>query len=111
MAEKDMNVTTGSAAADTDKYRPFTADYEDFDGMDQRITLRFRRPGRKELTVIAKVEKAKQFDTMCNTLRQIVHPDEKDRITEIIRDEPMLAMSFADAVFKKCGAGVVEPGN
>jgi hypothetical protein len=31
-------------------YSPFTADYEDFDGKERKYTIRFRRPGRKELT-------------------------------------------------------------
>lgn len=107
----DPKTDTDTPDAGKDRYRPFTADYEDFDGVDQRITLRFRRPGRRELTTIAKAEKAKQFDVMCNVLRLIVHPDDKEHMTGIIATEPMLGMAFANAVFNKCGANAVEPGN
>ena len=93
------------------KYSPFTADYEDFDGNECKYTLRFRRPGRKELTTIAKASKTKQFDVMCKIITEIAHPDDATAMKDIIKTEPVLAMSFVDTVFKKCGAGVVEPGN
>ncbi|SHI61025.1 hypothetical protein [Halodesulfovibrio aestuarii] len=93
------------------KYSPFTADYEDFDGNERKYTLRFRRPGRKELTTIAKTSKAKQFDVMCKVITQIAHPDDVEQMKDIIKNEPVLALSFVDTVFKKCGSGVVEPGN
>lgn len=92
-------------------YSPFTADYEDFDGKERKYTIRFRRPGRKELTTIAKASKAKQFDVMCNIITQIAHPDDAAQMKDIIKNEPVLAMSFVDTVFKKCGSGVVEAGN
>jgi hypothetical protein len=103
--------TLSTEPKSTPAYSPFTADYEDFDGNERKYTLRFRRPGRKELTTIAKTSKTKQFDVMCKIITQIAHPDDADQMKDIIKNEPVLAMSFVDTVFKKCGAGVVEPGN
>lgn len=103
--------TPSTDPTSTTKYSPFTADYEDFDGNERKYTLRFRRPGRKELTTIAKTSKSKQFDVMCKIITQIAHPDDVEQMKEIIKTEPVLAMSFIDSVFKKCGSGVVEPGN
>jgi len=92
-------------------FAPFTADFEGFDGGQHRITLRFKKPGRKELIQLAKADKAKQFDVACNILTRIAHPDDQETVKEIIQDEPVLAMSFVDVVMRRCGAGVVEPGN
>ncbi|WP_291325242.1 hypothetical protein [Desulfovibrio sp. UCD-KL4C] len=93
------------------KYKPFTSEYDDFDGEAVKITHHFCKPGRKQLIALSKADKSKQFDTMGKVLGQLVEPKEKNSLEKDLTSEPMLVAAFADAIMKRCGAGSVELGN
>lgn len=95
----------------TDKYQPFTAEFDDFDGNERKETLRLSKPGRKELTLMARTSKEKQFDVLCKVMLGLVHPEDKEKLNKLIADEPVLAMSFAGALMKACGSDGVSRGN
>ncbi len=110
MAEKTKGKSTESAKVS--KYKPFTAEYDDFDEEAVKITHYFRKPGRKELVTLSKANKVKQFDTMAKVLGHMVEPKEKNTLLETtLKEEPMLVVAFAEAIMQRCGSGSVELGN
>lgn len=108
MSEVTKDIKNENAAQ---KHRPYTADFTDFDGAEQRKTLRISRPGRKELSLMAKTPKNKQFDTMCKVMTKLIHPEDAPALAEIIEDNPALALAFIDGLMSSCGVGSVTPGN
>lgn len=102
---------TTEAKKDDKKYQPFTADYEDFDGEECKETLRLSKPGRKDMSLMARTSKDKQFDVLCKIMRGLVHPEDKEKLNRVIDEEPVLAMSFAGALMKACGSDGVSRGN
>lgn len=105
-----MSNTTEMKKDDT-KYQPFTADYEDFYGNECKETLRLSKPERKDMSLMARTGKDKQFDVLCKVMLGLVHPEDKEKLEKFIKDEPVLAMSFAGALMKACGSEGVTRGN
>lgn len=93
------------------KFHAFTADFEDFDNSEKRFTFHFAKPGRRHIITLSKAEKAKQFDALTNVLAQICHPDERAELRDVLKREPVLTTSYADAILRRCGAQSVELGN
>lgn len=93
------------------KFHAFTAEYEDFDGAEKRFTFHFAKPGRRHIIILSKAEKAKQFDALGNVLGQLCHPDERQGLRDVLKAEPVLTTSWADAILRRCGAQSVELGN
>lgn len=98
-------------SAEGKTYRRLTAEFTDLEGVEREESLRFSKPGRKEIVRLANAPKAKQTDTLCKVLTALVHSEDRARFEEIVRDEQLLALSFGDQLMKACGAGSVRLGN
>ncbi|WP_027178600.1 hypothetical protein [Maridesulfovibrio bastinii] len=93
------------------QFKPFTAEYDDFEEQAIKLTFHFKKPGRKQLVSLSKADKSKQFDTMSKVLGQLVDPSERNSLDTELKKEPMLVAAYADAIMRRCGGGSVELGN
>jgi hypothetical protein len=93
------------------QFHAFTAEYENFDRREVKHTFHFAQPGRRHLITLSKAEKSKQFDALENVLAQVVHPDQRADLKAVLKAEPVLTTSYADAILRRCGAQSVELGN
>lgn len=98
-------------AIENKNYKLLTAEFTDLDGVEREESLRFSKPGRKEVARLATAPKAKQTDVICKVLASLVHSEDKEKFEKIVRDEQLLALSFGDQLMKACGAGSVRLGN
>lgn len=96
---------------DGKKYKLLTAEFTDLDGVEREESLRFSKPGRKEVTRLSTAPKNKQTDVLCKVLTGLAHPEDKEKFEKIVRDDQLLALSFGDQLMKACGAGSVRLGN
>ena len=92
------------------RYYPYTAAFTAADGEEIEVTHHFKEPGRSHIIQLAKAGQAKGFDAQHNLLRQLVHPDEKAGLEDLLGRKPLLVVAFADEVFKRAGAGAVFAG-
>ncbi len=99
------------AKKDETKYKKLTAEFTDLEGVEREESLRFSKPGRKEVTQLSTAPKNKQTDVLCKVLTSLVHPEDKEKFEKIVKDEQLLALSFGDQLMKACGAGSVRLGN
>lgn len=105
----------GSQAADCKilgdvRFYPYTAGFTAADGEEIEVTHHFKEPGRSHIIQLAKAGATKGYDAQHNLLRQLVHPDEKAGLEDLLGRKPLLVVAFADEVFKKAGAGAVFAG-
>ncbi len=107
-AKKKEKVLTNDGGV---KFFAFKSEFEDFEGNEQEHVFHFAKPGRKHIVTLSKAEKAKQFDALTNVLRQLVHPDQKDDLVGVLKEEPVLTTAFAQSILERCGAASVELGN
>jgi hypothetical protein len=93
------------------KFYAFTSEFENFEGEDQKHTFHFAKPGRRHIITLSKAEKAKQFDSLSNVLRQLVHDDQREGLVAVLKSEAVLTTAFAQKILERCGANSVELGN
>ncbi len=92
------------------RFYPYTAVFTAADGEEIEVTHHFKEPGRSHIIQLAKAGVTKGYDAQHNLLRQLVHPDEKAGLEDLLGRKPLLVVAFSDEVFKKAGAGAVFAG-
>lgn len=85
------------------KYIPFTAEFEDFEEAEVRLTYRFSNPGKSKIQRCQK-EMMKAPDKAFRTLvLDCIHPEDREGLTADIERYPGLPTTFGNEILRRTG--------
>ena len=80
------------------------------DAQDVTLTFRFAKPNKTQIQRLQDKAAKNAAQASRNLLLDVVHPDDKQALTDAMEDYPGIATSFATAIIKGVGISA-ELGN